>query len=176
MTLARLGVCFCIRQAPYLLPHRALSSRSGPSTRPSWPLGSFSCRSCVAAEHVAPSVTGRNGPLASELENSEDALWSSHAIQNRKPSSRLSLPGSSRPFLLYPTMLNRWLSAVNERVRSGVPAARRWAEGRSERTTGRLWRTNGRICWRRIGGAPVGPGRAARVPPSRLRAGGGGGG
>src|SRR5262249_48953200 len=38
---------------------------------------------CSIVEHEAPSVTGRNTPLASELENSWLAMWSTQASQNR---------------------------------------------------------------------------------------------
>ena len=62
------------------------------------PSGGLASPVCLSVEHGAPSVIGRNGPFASELENSDVPLWSSQAIQNRKPSSRLATSGPSLPF------------------------------------------------------------------------------
>jgi hypothetical protein len=45
--------------------------------------GGFSLAIDLKTPHVPPSVTGRNGPLASEVENTAAPLCCSHAIQKR---------------------------------------------------------------------------------------------
>src|SRR5439155_26641903 len=98
--------CLLLHQLPQMLG----SESAGASIMPS---GGLASPVCLSVEHGAPSVTGRNGPSASELENSAAPSWSSHASQNRRPSSRLATSGPSPPFGLKPTLLNRWLSTVN---------------------------------------------------------------
>src|SRR3954469_2945256 len=70
------GACFCIQLVPQILG----SESAGSSV---WLSGGFSLVIDLSTPQVPPRVTARNGPLASEVENSEAPLCCSHAIQKR---------------------------------------------------------------------------------------------